>query len=118
MTTTRWAPLFIVRAFFNDTITVAFWAGFHVRLMGMLPHPPDIIRCCFAAFSSRCAHALYSVFHVNIADAFTGHSQRRLRLGLLWVVSGHDAVKIAMSTLIPKQNASGSSNWERTIPLS
>jgi hypothetical protein len=24
--------LFIVRAFFNDTITVAAWTGFHVRL--------------------------------------------------------------------------------------
>jgi hypothetical protein len=33
--TARWALLFIVRAFFNDTITVAVWTGFHVRLMGM-----------------------------------------------------------------------------------
>ena len=39
--TARWALLFIVRAFFNDTITVAVWTGFHVRLMGMLPHPRD-----------------------------------------------------------------------------
>ena len=37
--TARWALLFIVRAFFNDTITVAVWTGFHVRLMGMLPQP-------------------------------------------------------------------------------
>jgi len=44
----RWALLFIVRAFFNDTITVAVWTGFHVRLMGMLPHPAIIIRWCFA----------------------------------------------------------------------
>jgi hypothetical protein len=29
--TARWAPLFIIRAFFNDTITVAVWTGFHVR---------------------------------------------------------------------------------------
>ena len=29
--TTRWALLFIVRAFFNDTITVAVWTGFHVE---------------------------------------------------------------------------------------
>jgi hypothetical protein len=28
--TARWALLFIVRAFFNDTITVAVWTGFHV----------------------------------------------------------------------------------------
>ena len=34
--------------FFNDTITVAVWTGFHVRLMGMLPHPAIIIRWCFA----------------------------------------------------------------------
>jgi hypothetical protein len=32
--TARWALLFIIRAFFNDTITVAVWAGFHVRLNG------------------------------------------------------------------------------------
>jgi hypothetical protein len=31
--TTRGALLFIVCAFFNDTITVAFWTGFHVRLL-------------------------------------------------------------------------------------
>jgi len=28
----RRALLFIVRAFFNDTITVAVWTGFHLRL--------------------------------------------------------------------------------------
>jgi hypothetical protein len=27
--TTRWALPFIVRAFFDDTITVAVWTGFH-----------------------------------------------------------------------------------------
>jgi hypothetical protein len=32
--TARWALRFIVRAFFNDTITVAVWTGFHVRLVG------------------------------------------------------------------------------------
>jgi hypothetical protein len=31
--TARWALLFIVSAFFDDTITIAVWAGFHVRLM-------------------------------------------------------------------------------------
>ena len=44
--TARWALLFIVRAFFNDTITVAVWTGFHVRLMGMLSQ--NYIRRCFA----------------------------------------------------------------------
>jgi len=39
MATARWALLFIVCAFFNDTITVAIWTGFHVRLMRMLAHP-------------------------------------------------------------------------------
>src|SRR5207248_448018 len=28
----RWALLLIVRAFFNDAITVALWTGLHVRL--------------------------------------------------------------------------------------
>jgi hypothetical protein len=39
--TARWTSPFIVRAFFNDTITVAVWTGFHVRLMDMLPHPTN-----------------------------------------------------------------------------
>ena len=46
--TTRWASFFSVRPFFNDTITVAIWTGFHVRLMGMLPHPATTIRWCFS----------------------------------------------------------------------
>ena len=46
--TVSWALLFIVRAFFNDTITVAVWTGFHVRLMGMLSQLRDYIRRCFA----------------------------------------------------------------------
>src|SRR5262245_41832411 len=37
-TTARWTSPFILRAFFNDTITVAVWTGFHARLMHMLPH--------------------------------------------------------------------------------
>ena len=37
--TARWALLFIVRAFFNDTFTVAVWTGFHVGLMERLPYP-------------------------------------------------------------------------------
>src|SRR5262245_13532729 len=39
--TARWTSPFIVRAFFNDTITVAVWTGFHVRLMRMLPQPSN-----------------------------------------------------------------------------
>jgi hypothetical protein len=46
--TARWALLFIVRAFFDDTITVAVWTGFHARLMGMLPHSATITRWCFS----------------------------------------------------------------------
>ena len=41
--TARWALLFIVRAFFNDTVTVAVWTGFHVcASWGMLPHLRDL----------------------------------------------------------------------------
>jgi hypothetical protein len=47
--TTRRALLFIIRAFFNDTITVAVWTGFHVRLMGMLPHPAGASRIRFSS---------------------------------------------------------------------
>ena len=39
--TARWTSPFIVRAFFNDTITVTVWTGFHVRLMRMLPQPSN-----------------------------------------------------------------------------
>ena len=39
--TARWTSPFIVRAFFNDTITVAVWTGFHARLTHMLPHPSN-----------------------------------------------------------------------------
>src|SRR5215471_14558545 len=39
--TARWTSQFIVRAFFNDTITVAVWTGFHARLIHILPHPSN-----------------------------------------------------------------------------
>ncbi len=38
--TARWALLLIVRAFFNNTITVAVWAGFNV-LLGDVTTPRD-----------------------------------------------------------------------------
>src|SRR5215475_11264162 len=59
--TARWTSPFIVRAFFNDTITVAVWTGFHARLIHILPHPSNgsaamggntngsVIRWCFSA---------------------------------------------------------------------
>ncbi len=46
--TARWALLFIVRAFFNDTITVAVWTGFHGRLTGCYHTPPVISADSFA----------------------------------------------------------------------
>ena len=54
--TARWALLFIVRAF-NDTITVAVWTGFHVRLMRMLPHPSN----WRAAMAAWCKWQCYSL---------------------------------------------------------
>jgi hypothetical protein len=64
--TTRWTSPFIVRAFFNDTITVAVWTRFHVRLVRMLPHPSNgraamgdmmqmagFIRWCFSALPPK-----------------------------------------------------------------
>jgi hypothetical protein len=42
--TARWTLLFIVRAFFNHTITVAVWTGFHVcTLWGDATTPPRLI---------------------------------------------------------------------------
>jgi hypothetical protein len=43
--TARWALLFIIRAFFNDTITVAVWTGFHVCTLWGCYHTPDIDIC-------------------------------------------------------------------------
>jgi hypothetical protein len=45
--TARWALLFIVRAFFNDTITVAVWTGFHACASWDATHRRDFIRRCF-----------------------------------------------------------------------
>jgi hypothetical protein len=58
--TARWALLFIIRASFNDTIAVAVWAGFHVRLMGKLTTPiwwqfySVVFRCCNFSRESHC----------------------------------------------------------------
>ena len=65
--TARWALLFIVRTFFNDTITVAVWTGFHVGLMGMLPHPRDYIRWCFA--DPAVADAFAKEFATSLMDS-------------------------------------------------
>jgi len=47
--TARWALLFIVRAFFNDTVTIAVWTGFHVCASWGCYHTPAIyIRWRFA----------------------------------------------------------------------
>ncbi len=42
--TAVWALLFIVRAFFNDTITVAVWTGSHVCALVKCYHTPAVIR--------------------------------------------------------------------------
>ena len=44
--TARWALLFIVRAFFNDTVT-AVWTGFHACASWDATHRRDFIRRCF-----------------------------------------------------------------------
>ena len=74
--TARWALLFIVRAFFNDTITVAVWTGFHVRLMRTLPYPRDYIRWCFvdpavaAAFAKLLAPQNYRLGRFSLMSDF------------------------------------------------
>ena len=80
--TARRALLFIVRAFFNDTIAVAVWTGFHVRLMGMLPQPADYIRWCFAD------PAIAARQHDVRLSSKSRHSQRRLECPL-GANSGH-----------------------------
>jgi len=55
--TARWALLFIVCAFFNDTITVAIWTGFHVLTGCSTETGSDagkvFFRASSSAFSSR-----------------------------------------------------------------
>ena len=55
--TTRWTSPFIVRAFFNDTITVAVWTGFHVLTGCSTETGSDAGKVFFkassSAFSSR-----------------------------------------------------------------
>jgi hypothetical protein len=41
--TARWTLMFIVRAFINDTITVAVWTCFHVCASWRCYHTPAII---------------------------------------------------------------------------
>jgi hypothetical protein len=41
--TTRWALPFIVRAFFDDSVTVAVWTGFHVCASWECYHTAAII---------------------------------------------------------------------------
>jgi len=55
--TARRALLLIVRAFFNNTITIAVWAGFHVCLSGGCYHTPTCIRWCFAEPAGGTAYA-------------------------------------------------------------
>ena len=45
--TARWAPLFIVRAFFDDTVTVAVWTSFHACASWDATHRRDFICRCF-----------------------------------------------------------------------
>jgi hypothetical protein len=63
--TARWALLFIVRAFFNDTITVAVWTGFHVRLMGMSAAPHGDV----SAIISAGASLIRLLRHVSVMSA-------------------------------------------------
>ena len=71
--TARWALLFIVRAFFNDTVTVAIWTGFHVRLMGGATTARNYIRWCFAdpavaaAFATEFKRTRDAVMSLNSA---------------------------------------------------
>jgi hypothetical protein len=56
--TARWALLLIVRAFFNNTITIAIWAGFHLCASGGCYHTPTcILRWCFAESAGGTAYA-------------------------------------------------------------
>jgi hypothetical protein len=66
--------LFIVRAFFNDTITVAVWTGFHVRLTGMLSHTRDYIRWCIAGQRVRLKRMKKSP--ANKGGAVTGGNKK------------------------------------------
>src|SRR5262252_5566940 len=58
--TTRWTSPFIVRAFFNDTITVAVWTGFHVLTGCSTETGSDAGKVFFKASSSAFSSRLRS----------------------------------------------------------
>ena len=72
----RWALLFIVRAFFNDTITVAVWTGFHVyaswdattppRLYSLVPCGSDGCETVYGKVWWRTAPAVLSLLALQI----------------------------------------------------
>jgi hypothetical protein len=65
--TAHWALQSIVRAFFNDTITVAVWTVFMcARLMRILPHP--------SSWRSVVGGMMGSVMHWCFADPAVANS--------------------------------------------
>ena len=74
--TAGWALLFIVRAFFNDTITVAVWTGFHVyaswdattppRLYSLVPCGSDGCETVYGKVWWRTAPAVLSLLALQI----------------------------------------------------
>ena len=74
--TACWALLFIVRAFFNDTITVAVWTGFHVyaswdattppRLYSLVPCGSDGCETVYGKIWWRTAPAVLSLLALQI----------------------------------------------------
>ena len=84
--TARWALLFIVRAFFNDTITVAFWTGLHACASWDATPAPRLYPCrleidCKLILGRRLD------WHVGTPP------------GLLRVISGHHAYSITSSAV-------------------
>ena len=96
----RRALLLIVGAFFNDTITVAVWTGFHVRLMGMLPQPRDYIRRCFA--DPAIAARPHDVRLMPIAD-IVGRSDTVIVAALIVVAGCHlQGVALRLVVIYPE----------------
>jgi hypothetical protein len=74
--TARRALLLIVGAFFNDTITVAVWTGFHVRLMGLeQKNLPDLSRRSMEAVTSQSENHIPSIL-TGVSDRLPEEAAR------------------------------------------
>src|SRR5215831_10204428 len=84
--TARWTLPLIVRTFFNDTITVAVWTGFHVR--HMLSHQMAVL---FVVLLRLPRKPTFEVQHVRFGPKSKFTTSRKHVAGRLEATAGETA---------------------------